>query len=433
MNLRRIVFWLSDRLKGGLVKKHFTEIQRVMNPAFSSKRQEYVQERLFEILEYAVNHTKFYAQFKSKEGINAFPLVDKNSIRAKLDDFLSDAIPESDRIPVITSGSTGTPFRSYQDNTKKQRNSADTIYFASLAGFTIGEKLYYLKIWSDYNKKSSKLQWVQNIVPIDVLNLRQNSKDVIEQLNRNKGTFCMLGYSSAYETLVAASREMPTLSRKWKIKSILTMSESLPDVLKEESEALFGCLVLSRYSNIENGIIAQQTVNEQRFFLINEASFYVEIFDSQEEKLLPDGEIGRIVVTDLYNKAMPIIRYDTGDIGCIATHKIQEGEFRVLTRIEGRKLDQIFNTRGELISSYIVYKNMWKYVEVEQYQFVQENTKSYCFIISMPGKFEREAELKREFVQFLGDDAEFRIEYVDEIPLLNSGKRKKVMNLMNNS
>jgi phenylacetate-CoA ligase len=381
-----------------------------------------------EILEYAVNHTKFYAQFKLKVGISGFPLVNKNGIRAKLDDFLSDAIPESDRIPVITSGSTGTPFKSYQDKSKKQRNSADTIYFASLAGFSIGEKLYYLKIWSDYNKKSRKLQWVQNIVPIDVLNLKQNSKDVIEQLNRNKGSFCMLGYSSAYETLVAAIREMPNLRRKWKIKSILTMSESLPDGIKEEGEALFGCPVLSRYSNIENGIIAQQTLNEQRFFIINEASFYVEIFDSQEERLLPYGNLGRIVVTDFYNKAMPLIRYDTGDLGIMDVKVINGVKQQVLTKIEGRKLDQIYNTKGELISSYIVYKNMWNYTEIQQYQIVQKDKNKYVFKISINGEFERESQLKDEFLKYLGYDADFTIEYVKEIPLLASGKRRKVVN-----
>lgn len=433
MNIRSTLFWFLDYIKGSPVRTHLKEIEKVMEAGAGFNRQQFVQGRIHQILKHATEHTKFYSSYSAAMGIESFPVVDKNTIREQIESFLSAAIPEAERFPVITSGSTGTPFKTFQDRHKKNRNSADTIYFAKLAGFSLGEKLYYLKIWSEYNKKSRRLQRMQNIVPIDVLNLKRNAKEVIEKLKQEKKAFNMLGYSSAYETLVSTIRETPNWKTKWKINSIITMSESLSEGLKREGEAIFGCPVLSRYSNIENGIIAQQTLEEPNLFLINEASFFVEIFDQNEDKPLKDGEIGRIIITDLYNKAMPVIRYDTGDIGSISSQNIKEDNFRVLTHIEGRKLDLIYNTRGELISSYIVYKNMWKYVEIEQYQFVQESANTYCFKISMSGTFEREAELQSEFISFLGEDAEFRIEYLDEIPLLNSGKRKKVVNLMHQS
>ncbi len=72
---------------------------------------------------------------------------------------------------------------------------------------------------------------------------------------------------------------------------------------------------------------------------------------------------------------------------------------------------------------------MWNYPEIEQYQFVQVSKEEYVFKISMKGKFKREDELITEFKSYVGLDADFKVEYVDEIPLLNSGKRKKVMNI----
>jgi phenylacetate-CoA ligase len=71
---------------------------------------------------------------------------------------------------------------------------------------------------------------------------------------------------------------------------------------------------------------------------------------------------------------------------------------------------------------------MWKYTEIDQYQLIQEDAKRYRFKINASQKFNREQELKEEFIGYLGGDAVFEIEKVDEIPLLASGKRRKVVN-----
>jgi phenylacetate-CoA ligase len=134
------------------------------------------------------------------------------------------------------------------------------------------------------------------------------------------------------------------------------------------------------------------------------------------------------VVTDLYNYAMPLIRYDTGDIGAMPAMNNGQADYSRLSHIEGRKLDILFDTRGRVVSSYIIYKNMWKYTEINQYQLIQEDVNFYRFKINASGSFNREQELKNEFISYLGEDAIFEIEYVDEIALLASGKRRKVVN-----
>ncbi len=141
--------------------------------------------------------------------------------------------------------------------------------------------------------------------------------------------------------------------------------------------------------------------------------------------------MGRIIVTDLFNYGMPMIRYDTGDIGSVKPESLISGNL-LLNHVEGRKLDLLYGTNGELVSSYIVYKNMWQYTEIEQYQLVQKGAKDYLFKINSKQGFTREAKLIAEFKQYLGADATFRVEYVSEIPLLDSGKRKKIVNEFHN-
>lgn len=147
-----------------------------------------------------------------------------------------------------------------------------------------------------------------------------------------------------------------------------------------------------------------------------------------KEERVPNGQLGRIVVTDLFNYAMPMIRYDTGDLGVL----VQKDNKTYLSEVQGRKLDALYDTEGQIVSSYIMYKNMWQYPEINQYQLIQTHQKKYLFKVNAPKGFEKEIQLIEEFKSFLGQDADFEVVYVDEIPLLDSGKRRKTVNLYYN-
>lgn len=424
---RNLFFWTLDSMKGSVVRKHYSEINNFFSITDPVQRQEKVDEKLSRILQHAVQTVPYYNTYGGKS-ITDFPVVDKTLIRENLEFFLSGKFSEEQRSPVVTSGSTGTPFKTFQDGNKKKRNSADTIYFAEKSGFKIGSRLVYLKIWSDYNKKGRLEQWMQNIVPVDVIDLNDAKiKDLITKLESDGSTFGLLGYSSALELLARYLEKNSHGKVKARVGSILSMSEALNEYTKYTLPRYFDVPVLSRYSNIENGIIAQQEKDSGLKFFINSASYYVEVLGLNDNNPVKHGEAGRIVVTDLYNHAMPMLRYDTGDIGIIDPEN--PGYFAA---IEGRKLDQIFDTRGERVSSYIVYKNMWQYTEINQYQLIQHGEKEYTFKINSDAPFQRDRQLIAEFKQYLGNDADFKVEFVDEIPLLASGKRKKIVNTFHN-
>jgi phenylacetate-CoA ligase len=426
---RKKLFWSIDSLKGRKVASHYHDLVTIGNKSADENSIE-LEKRLASILKYATEKVPFYREFKGA-GLTDFPLLDKNLIKGNLDSFFANGYSPRNSIPAVTSGSTGTPFKTYQDFGKKYRNSADTIFFAEKGGFDFGCRLYYFKIWSDLNRKSALLRTAQNIEAVDVLTLEEKSREIFNRILRDKKNKHFLGYSSAIETLCRFLEKNPEYTGQLKVSSVITMSESLNEYTKVIGEKLFGCPVLSRYSNIENGILAQQTLINPKDFTINTASYKIEILDQFSNEPVKEGELGRIVVTDYFNHAMPLIRYDTGDLGIMELRSGQKS-YWVLSEIEGRKLDQIFNTQGELVSSYIVYKNMWKYTELDQYQLIQLSSNEYKMKVSIKGDFKRENELINEFKHYLGDDAIFTVEYVSEIPLLSSGKRKKVLNLMNN-
>lgn len=421
--IRNKSFKLVESVTGKGISKHYNEMNHFFSISNALDKESIVQEKIAALLQHTTDTVSYYSSFSGKS-LTEFPVIDKTLIRNNYDAFLSSKFNEAQRVSLVTSGSTGTPFKVYQDHNKKKRNSADTIYFAEKAGFTIGSKLVYLKIWSDYNKKKSLTKWMQNIQTLDVIDLDDKKiEEFIRQLENDNSTFGFLGYSSALELVARYLEKNRKEPVKAKVGSIISMSEALNEYTKITLPVYFNVPVLSRYSNIENGIIAQQEDKSGTEFFINSASYYIEILDVNSDNPVKDGELGRIVVTDLYNYAMPMIRYDTGDVGAF-----NPDDRGYLSRIEGRKLDLIYDTKGALVSSYIVYKNMWQYTEINQYQLIQCGEKDYIFKVNSNETFKREQQLINEFKTYLGDDANFKVEYVDEIPLLSSGKRKKIVN-----
>ena len=423
--LRNKVFWWSDYLKGNKITFHYNDIKSILDDYSLPSSKNKSANNLKKLIKHAVSTVSFY---KENGGmvIEEFPVINKNIIRENINNFKSSEYVGKPFVSMTTSGSTGTPFTVLQDINKKNRNLADTLYFAEKGGYHIGEKLGYLKIWSSSNKKAKKQLVMQNIIPVDVLNLDDDAvKEFLDGILKDKATFNMLGYSSAYDVICDYMDRKNYPQPFYHANSIISMSETLEDFTKERLGKYFSTKPVSRYSNLENGIIAQQCKEENTEYHINSASYYIEILDMNEDKPVAPGEEGRIVVTDLFNFFMPMLRYDTGDIGILGNSSKCSWNSPVLTKVEGRKLDLIFKTNGERVSSYIVYKNMWQYTELKQYQLIQYDNGKYLMKINTDDEFTRSEQLINEFKFYLGEDADFKIEVVDEIPLLNSGKRKK--------
>jgi len=431
MNYRKIIFYLKDSLKGGIISKHIKDIDAIIKDPLTENSKSKIENRKKELLKHALKNVPFYRNNSASSNENllvSFPVVNKNIIRDNIYAFISDNYDINTLSSVVTSGSTGTPFSVYHDSNKKARNSADTIYFGALAGFSIGTQLNYLKIWTKVNRKNKLKSWLENIIPVDVTELSDNEiKKLVLKIKSQKNEKAFLGYSSALQSICDYLKKNEPNTRINNVSAIISMSEGISLNTKNNIKYFFQKQPVSRYSNVENGILAQQSVDGSEEFIVNWASYHIEILDLNNDSSVPYGVPGRIVITDLFNYAMPIIRYDTGDIGILNNNN---SGIPILTNVEGRKMDMVFTTKGTLVSSFTITNNMWLYPEIKQYQFIQTNKSKYLFKINIEGKFDREQLLISEFKKYFGVDAEISVEYVNEIPLLNSGKRKKVMNLM---
>jgi phenylacetate-CoA ligase len=132
-----------------------------------------------------------------------------------------------------------------------------------------------------------------------------------------------------------------------------------------------------------------------------------------------------VVVTDLLAEAVPLIRYDIGDLVVLADDVDRHG-LPMLDRIEGRSRDIITAADGTPMSPFAVGYFLKGIEGIGRYQFIQEAAGRYRIrIVPMEG-FDTEATIRAGLEEILGEGAELDIEYADRILLLPSGKASDV-------
>lgn len=427
--LRNILFWFLDSIKGGYIRKQIKEIKYSVIHPESSNSENLKKKYIDKLLIHATNSTPYYSSYKNFNSIQDFPVINKVIIQQNFDKFQSTEYKDKDNFKVSTSGSTGVPFFLYQDKNKRRRNHSDVIYFLKESGFKIGNRLYELEVWRGHNEKNRLKAWLQNTIQFDISKLTDKRiESFIELLKNDKQSKkTMLGFASSYEMIAQYMERNNIFLDNLGLTSAVANSEYLNPYTKTTLGKHLNTQILSRYSSEEIGIIAQQTLNSPNSFVINHASYVVEVLQFDNNESVKPGEFGRIVVTDLFNFAMPIIRYDTGDIAKLGIN--DEGVIQ-LDEIEGRKMDVIYDSDGNLISSFVVYTKFYKYYHLlKQYQFIQQSEKDYEVKLNLQGNtFAFEDDLIAIIKSDFGEDSNVTITYVDEIPPLSSGKRRKVVN-----
>jgi len=427
--LRNKAFWLLDTLKSGPIKSQLKEIKNCIETPNSVEAKTIQKQHLDRLLKHAVNTTPYYKTFSNTSGLSGFPVIRKTIIQNNFESFQSSEFKDKDNFKVSTSGSTGVPFFLFQNKAKRHRNHADNIYFFNQSGYKVGNRLYELEVWRGHNQKSKIKAWLQNAVQFDISRFTDaRIKTFLNLLKSDKQPRkTLLGFASSHEMIAQYLERHNIILSDLNITSVVANSEYLNIYTKNTLGKHFNTTVLSRYSSEEIGIVAQQTIDSPNKFLVNHASYHVELLDINNDNPVKPGEFGRIVVTDFFNYAMPIIRYDTGDI---AKYGFNDEGIMQFEHIEGRKMDVIYDSKGNLVSSFVVYTKFYNYYHLlKQYQFIQQGEKHYEIKLNLQGgSFDFESDLIADIKSDFGEDSKVTITYVDEIPPLASGKRRKVMN-----
>jgi phenylacetate-CoA ligase len=188
-------------------------------------------------------------------------------------------------------------------------------------------------------------------------------------------------------------------------------------------EEVFACKVTNRYGCEEVSLIACECSRHEGFH-INADGVYVEVL--RNGRPVKPGERGSVVVTDLTNRAMPIIRYQVGDVAVPSQRLCSCGRgLPLLDSVEGREADFVVTAGEQLISGISLTENFALQVPgLAQLQIIQERVDYFRFRMVRgpefgPASVERIAAL---VAQRFGPNTAYDCEYLEQIPQDPSGK-----------
>lgn len=425
--IRRKAYNALDALKGGrmnkLIKVNMLEIVLGTTEAYRKRR-------LKAIMDYARANCEFYAGAGGE--LSDFPVMQKMDYNANRDAVTSRVYKDrlSELAVLSTSGSTGVPFTVPADPLKMEHIFSNMLAVYGLNGFRFGMKRGEFRAWIEGKNTISKWKsFKNNLKMYDISNMGDDAlKEICRRLEKEK-IQVIVAYSSALTALADYMLKNGISPAKWSVEMIYSMGEAMPDATAEKLEKLFGFGPVRSYGNNENGFIAI-ALKDSKEYAVDLYNYYIEILKLDSDEPAEAGELGRIVVTDYYNRAFPMIRYDTGDTGKYVEKTDEDGRvFGTFTEIYGRRGSILYNTKGEPLSMHVFMNVLLKREGVvHQAQCIQWGEKEYEVLANYEETKITPEEVADIYRPYLGDDAEIRVKHVDEVPVQASGKRLVCVN-----
>jgi phenylacetate-CoA ligase len=336
------LFDFSLRLNGfplEKAKKELTHTQQKNDIEFKT----FLDDKLYAIVNYHINNNTFYkslAPHANSKQWNSIPVMTKKDLQQPLEERLSKGFTTKNVYVNKTSGSSGDPFIFAKDKFShamtwaviQNRFSWYGLDFnssrqARFYGIPLDKKGYYKERFKDSLSKRYRFSVFDLSDAAFETHLEKFKSASFDYINGYTSSIVQFAKFLERESICLASI-CPTL------KACVVTSEMLFEKDKTLMEQQFGVPVINEYGASELDLIAFQNTNND--WQLNSETLYIEILDKDDNNL-PHGEEGRIVITSLYNKAHPFIRYDIGDIGTLS--KTSTVKHPILKTLTGRTND----------------------------------------------------------------------------------------------
>jgi phenylacetate-CoA ligase len=270
------------------------------------------------------------------------------------------------------------------------------------------------------NLRAHLSNWLSNTVFLNAFNVNeQDWLRYIEVVNRRRPHF-IKGYAgSLYEIArLINHRKLPVHRPKF----VYSSAEMLRDFMRREIETAFAAKVYDFYGSREVGPIAGECREGRRhIFAYNN---HVEIVDDAG-KPLPEGEVGRILITNLHNYSMPLVRYDIGDTGSISTRACPCGsDLPHFLELKGRITDHFKHRDGTLIHgeyfTHLFYFRPW----VKEFQVTQTALDEVRVLVVKHAEAPTHdiQDIERKIRLVMGDECQVTWGFVGAIPRTPQGK-----------
>ncbi len=404
----------------------------------SDQLQDLQLRRLRKLTDHAYRHCPFYrgrfdrlglvpTDINTLADLKTLPALEKQDIQQHRDLLRAQDWPAADLIPNQTGGSTGTPLSFYLSTDRRCSRAAATIRHNRWAGWDIGDKV--AAIWGAPQDRPSR-SWrarLRNLfldrhLFLDTGHLTEARMIEFHHSLKKFRPRVILAYARA-AVMFARFLRARNLSA-YQPHSIVTSAEVLEPGERALLEDVFGCPVFNRYGCREVSVIASECEHHRGLHIMAEG-LYVEI-ESHDCAGSPT-KLGSVLITDLLNFAMPLIRYRIGDMASWEPGPCPCGRgLPRLRQVAGRVTDFLVGSDGRLVSGVFVATYLVaQRPSLGQIQILQVSPGRALFRIKAGPAFRPKDDLtylRDTARRYLGNDFILDHEFVKELAPEPSGK-----------
>jgi phenylacetate-CoA ligase len=432
--IRNVVFpaWVFKNRSRRL--EYLAELERTQFLSLSELR-DLQSAHLQAVLQHAYVNCPFYRRRFDQSGVYplgirsvgdlaSIPLTSKTDLQQFTDEMISRDFSRSALLRDATGGSTGSPVVFYYDRDRLDSRVAATMRHDRWAGWDIGEKLAVL--WgaptdvAGATRDRLRAAVLGRRLLLDASAIDDDRMARFAERLRAYQPKVILAYANTM-TLFARFVQNTGFSGI-RPEGIICSAEVLTDEGRSLIENTFACPVFNRYGSREFAVIASECEAHAGLH-INAENLLVEVLVRGVPAVDEDGEI---VVTDLRNRAMPLIRYRTGDVGRLLSAPCPCGRGLPLMVIAGGRTTDFLTTEdGSKISGIVVATYVITEIPgIRQVQFVQDRREHLTVnLVRGPGWSAETMRLLVDRIRtFFGQATTVDVVFQSDIPAEPSGK-----------
>ena len=412
---------------------------------YSRERLESLQfESLKRLVDYTFQHSPWYREkwneqglkkemLQSPEDLRKWPIIRKEDIRAhRLQ--MRTIEPALKLYQKSSGGSTGSPVLFDVDWDSHDRKTAAWNRGYHWAHAEPGSKQLYLwgvplsnvPKWKRYKSRLYDRLLYRRLV-LNTFDLRDETIPLFFETHNRYQPKVIVAYAHPLYQFAKALEERNL--KPYSPCSIIAAAEKLHDFQKATIERVFDAPVFDTYGSREFTLIGAECFKHEGFHLTME-NLFVEILNDDGTPT-PDGREGNVVITDLTNYGMPFIRYENGDRAIAGWKSCSCGRgLPLLEQVRGRQTDVLHTSDGRYVTGVFFVYLLKDYPSIEQFQVIQESKDQIELKLVVNDEWNQQTESIIELIirEHIGNEVQFEISIVDEIPLTPLGKTMVVIN-----
>jgi phenylacetate-CoA ligase len=358
--------------------------------------------------------------------LERLPIIGKAEIQADPQAFISDTADRSNLLEMHTSGSTGLPLKIYYGAADDDYSKVNNLRSFLEVGYRYGDNFVTISDpdWTEGRyggKKGISIQRRLNLFyPIDV-NMRLTAGAIVDELESIGRCDVLYGYPSSIRLVAQEVRRRPGTSVRPRI--VVSNGENLDPVTRDYIDETFATKMYNFYTTEESKRIAWECDRHQGMHLDVES---VALELTRDGRQVPDGEMGSVQITNLFNFTMPLIRYRQGDVASKDPDPCPCGRGAPLLRsLEGRVDSFVVNADGKLFSPQVFWSIFRHYSSVSQFFITQDQPDKLSIQVALAYEEDRSdlAEIMGKITTMMGPNTRTELKIG---PVHTTGKRKAV-------